>query len=58
MMILCSIRYDPVELDQEVMCHMARENPQELANYSVLGTYTHTQHQLHIRGQRRVQDFS
>ena len=30
-------RYDPVELDPEVMCQLARENPQELANYSVSG---------------------
>eukprot|EP01134_Creolimax_fragrantissima_P001067 CFRG1067T1 len=27
--------YDPLELDPELMCRMARENPQLLANYSV-----------------------
>ena len=37
MVYLC-VRYDPVELDPEVMCQMARENPQELANYSVSGS--------------------
>ena len=29
------LRYDPVELDPEEMCQMAREKPQILANYSV-----------------------
>ncbi|GMR54261.1 hypothetical protein PMAYCL1PPCAC_24456, partial [Pristionchus mayeri] len=29
------LRYDPMEVDPEDMCQMARENPQELANYSV-----------------------
>uniref|UniRef100_A0A915AYJ0 DNA polymerase epsilon catalytic subunit n=1 Tax=Parascaris univalens TaxID=6257 RepID=A0A915AYJ0_PARUN len=29
------LRYDPVELDPEQMCAMAREQPQTLANYSV-----------------------
>jgi DNA polymerase epsilon subunit 1 len=38
MFYLFNFRYDPVELDPEVMCQMARENPQELANYSVSGT--------------------
>ena len=28
-------RYDPVELDFEEMCKMAKEEPQKLANYSV-----------------------
>ena len=38
MMVYLCVRYDPVELDPEVMCQMARENPQELANYSVSGS--------------------
>ncbi|ETN82565.1 b, exonuclease domain protein, DNA polymerase family [Necator americanus] len=29
------LRYDPVEVDPEEMCKMAREDPQSLANYSV-----------------------
>ncbi|RCN34958.1 hypothetical protein ANCCAN_19206 [Ancylostoma caninum] len=29
------LRYDPVEVDPEDMCKMAREDPQSLANYSV-----------------------
>ncbi|KAF8566604.1 hypothetical protein P879_05659 [Paragonimus westermani] len=29
------LRYDPVEVDPELMCRMARECPRELANYSV-----------------------
>ncbi|MCP9260431.1 DNA polymerase [Dirofilaria immitis] len=29
------LRYDPVELDPEQMCAMARDEPQTLANYSV-----------------------
>ncbi|VDN28489.1 unnamed protein product [Gongylonema pulchrum] len=29
------LRYDPIELDPEQMCIMAREQPQTLANYSV-----------------------
>ncbi|CAL8098256.1 unnamed protein product [Calicophoron daubneyi] len=29
------LRYDPVEVDPELMCRMARESPRELANYSV-----------------------
>jgi len=29
------LRYDPVELDPEEMCKMAKEQPQVLANYSV-----------------------
>ncbi|KAF8369177.1 pole-1, partial [Pristionchus pacificus] len=29
------LRYDPMEVDPEEMCLMARENPQALANYSV-----------------------
>ncbi|PAV80405.1 hypothetical protein WR25_03570 [Diploscapter pachys] len=29
------LRYDPVEVDPEKMCTMAREEPQNLANYSV-----------------------
>uniref|UniRef100_A0A0N5A8U1 DNA polymerase epsilon catalytic subunit n=1 Tax=Syphacia muris TaxID=451379 RepID=A0A0N5A8U1_9BILA len=29
------LRYDPVELDPEVMCSMAKEDPQTLASYSV-----------------------
>ncbi|WKX92047.1 hypothetical protein Q1695_010238 [Nippostrongylus brasiliensis] len=29
------LRYDPVEVDPEEMCTMAREDPQSLANYSV-----------------------
>ncbi|TGZ66839.1 hypothetical protein CRM22_005120 [Opisthorchis felineus] len=29
------LHYDPVEVDPEVMCQMAREAPRELANYSV-----------------------
>uniref|UniRef100_A0A9J2PCR1 DNA polymerase epsilon catalytic subunit n=1 Tax=Ascaris lumbricoides TaxID=6252 RepID=A0A9J2PCR1_ASCLU len=29
------LRYDPLELDPEQMCAMAREQPQTLANYSV-----------------------
>ncbi|KAI6196280.1 DNA polymerase epsilon catalytic subunit A [Aphelenchoides besseyi] len=29
------LRYDPVELDPELMCEMARNQPQVLANYSV-----------------------
>ncbi|GMT29096.1 hypothetical protein PFISCL1PPCAC_20393 [Pristionchus fissidentatus] len=29
------LRYDPMEVDPEEMCQMARENPQALANYSV-----------------------
>ncbi|CAI5437915.1 unnamed protein product [Caenorhabditis angaria] len=29
------LRYDPVEVEPELMCKMAREQPQQLANYSV-----------------------
>ncbi|KAH8865564.1 DNA polymerase epsilon catalytic subunit A [Schistosoma japonicum] len=29
------LRYDPIEVDPELMCRMARESPKELANYSV-----------------------
>lgn len=29
------LRYDPVEVEPELMCKMAREEPQHLANYSV-----------------------
>ncbi|CAH8624152.1 unnamed protein product [Heterobilharzia americana] len=29
------LRYDPIEVDPEAMCRMARESPRELANYSV-----------------------
>lgn len=29
------LKYDPVEMDPEVMCRMAREDPHTLANYSV-----------------------
>ncbi|VDP26882.1 unnamed protein product [Echinostoma caproni] len=29
------LRYDPIEVDPEAMCRMAREAPRELANYSV-----------------------
>lgn len=29
------LRYDPIEVDPEAMCRMARESPRQLANYSV-----------------------
>lgn len=29
------LRYDPIEVDPELMCRMAHESPRELANYSV-----------------------
>ncbi|CAB3408448.1 unnamed protein product [Caenorhabditis bovis] len=29
------LRYDPVEVEPELMCKMAREQPQQLSNYSV-----------------------
>ncbi|CAH8489755.1 unnamed protein product [Schistosoma turkestanicum] len=34
------LRYDPIEVDPELMCRMARESPRKLANYSVSDAVT------------------